>query len=202
MTRPQRRRRHGWKRMRSVPVILAACAFAASACTSSGETENNKTPSVVPTVSTTPSQEQADPTEAAKADVVKVYAMYWKEMVRLFADPSANTSDSLKRYAASEALSKAETSAANLKARGRQLAGQPIIGNSAVTAVALDRQVPSVKLSSCMDVSNWHLIEKANGQPAPVPSERLVKYVVVTTAEKWPDGWKVIRDEPQEGQPC
>ncbi|WP_150211713.1 hypothetical protein [Streptomyces venezuelae] len=195
--------RLGWKRSRAVLVSVPLCAVLTAGCTSSNGTADEKSQSPAPTVSAAPTKSASiDPAEAAKAEAIATYRQYWAETVRLFADPHANTSDGLKRYAASEALSKAETSAANLKARGRQLAGQPVVGNPTVTAVALDRQIPSVKLSSCMDVSNWHLVEKANGQPVPVPSERLVKYVVATTAEKWPDGWKIIRDEPQEGQPC
>ncbi|MFI5808771.1 hypothetical protein [Streptomyces sp. NPDC051561] len=54
-----------------------------------------------------------------------------------------------------------------------------------------------VTLSSCLDISRWQVVDSTTRKPAILPKERLTKFVVVSTLERWSAGWKVIRDEPQ-----
>ncbi|WP_327425648.1 hypothetical protein OG612_42840 (plasmid) [Streptomyces sp. NBC_01527] len=83
-------------------------------------------------------------------------------------------------------------------AKARHLAvGKVAVGSPTATQLDASWQIPNVKLSSCLDVSHWDVINRdtRNGCAA---HKRLTKYVVVSVVEKWSDGWKVIKDQPQE----
>ncbi|WP_174855774.1 hypothetical protein [Streptomyces rishiriensis] len=70
-----------------------------------------------------------------------------------------------------------------------------------VTKTELDSPTPRVTLSSCLDVSQWQPVIADTRKPVKLPTNRLTKYQVLTTLEKWPQGWRVVRDEPQ-GKKC
>jgi hypothetical protein len=142
----------------------------------------------------------ADPEAAVKETALAVYRGYWREMQALYADRDGTT-EGLKRYAASEALDNAENAAERAHARGRIYIGRVTVSESTVTGTDLDRQVPNVRLSSCLNVSQWQPVVADTRKPVALPDNRLTKYLVVTTLEKWPQGWRVIRDEPQ-GKKC
>ncbi len=111
------------------------------------------------------------------------------------------TSAGLKQYAASEALSVAENAAGRAHARNRVYIGKVTVSQSAVTGTDLDSKTPKVMLSSCLDVSQWQPVVADTRKPVELPANRLTKYLIATTLEKWPQGWRVVRDEPQ-GKKC
>ncbi|MEU0275742.1 secreted protein/lipoprotein [Streptomyces sp. NPDC006307] len=141
-----------------------------------------------------------DPTESAKNHAIAIYRSYWQEMEKLYADPGG-TSANLKVYAAAAALKAAESDAKRAHDRNRIHIGKVTVGNPTVTKADLDREIPNVTLSSCLDISQWHVVDATTKKPVTLPSNRLTKYVIVTTIERWPEGWRVIRDEPQ-GKAC
>ncbi|MFD9517914.1 secreted protein/lipoprotein [Streptomyces sp. NPDC059979] len=108
----------------------------------------------------------------------------------------------IKKYAAGAALTRPETEVPKLEKAGRVFTGDVGINNPTVTKADLERKIPSVTLSSCIDVARWIPVDRASGKPAALPTERLTKFIAITTMEKWPDGWKVLTDEPQSGRPC
>lgn len=186
--------------VRSAAMFLTVCAVAAvSACSSSDSKDSD--PQASPTPSTIQPTEQADPTAVAKNGAIAAYRAYWTELPKVYAVPAIDGTE-LKRYTAGEALSKAEASVANLKQSGQILIGAPTLTNPTVTGAALDKKVPSVTISACLDVSQWNLVVQESRKPASLPSNRITKYVVVASLEHWPDGWKVLKDTPQEKQPC
>ncbi|MGW7646925.1 secreted protein/lipoprotein [Streptomyces bobili] len=142
----------------------------------------------------------ADPEAAVKATALAVYQEYWREMQAFYADRDGTTAG-LKQYAASEALSVARNAGERAHARGRIYIGSVTVSQSRVTATDLDRQVPNVTLSSCLDVSRWQPVVADTRKPVALPANRLTKYLIATTLEKWPQGWRVVRDEPQ-GKKC
>lgn len=195
-------RRPVWNRRRTVPLLLAACAVATSGCTSAGSVDGKKTESASPAVSVSPSSSaSADPAEQAKTDALAAYAAYWKELPKAFAVPAIEGTD-LKRYAAAEALSKAEVTVTNLNTNGRVMTGQPTVSNSTVTSAELEKTTPNVSVSSCLDVTNWQIVDKKSGKPAPVASSPVSKYVITSLLERWDGSWKVLRYELHADQPC
>ncbi|MET7458715.1 secreted protein/lipoprotein [Streptomyces sp. NPDC005574] len=98
-------------------------------------------------------------------------------------------------------LAVAENDAQRAHARNRVYIGAVNVSASTVTAIGLDRQVPNVKLSSCLDVSHWQPVVADTREPVDLPTGRLTKYLIATTLEEWPEGWRVVRDEPQ-GKKC
>ncbi|MFF3249120.1 secreted protein/lipoprotein [Streptomyces sp. NPDC002870] len=121
-------------------------------------------------------------------------------MEKLYAD-STGKGAALKQYAASAALINAEADAKSMHRRNLVTTGEVTVGRPTVTKLDINRKIPNATLSSCLDVSRWQVINSATKKPAALPPERLTKYVIVSTVERWPEGWRVIRDEPQE-QKC
>jgi hypothetical protein len=151
--------------------------------------------------STAPSSSApADPEAEVEKTALEVYRGYWREMQAFYADRDGTT-EGLKRYAASEALSSAESDAQRAHARGRIYTGTVAVSQSTVTGTDLDRQVPKVTLSSCLDVSQWQPVVADTRERVDLPADRLTKYLISSTLEKWPQGWRVVRDEPQ-GKKC
>ncbi|MET8787660.1 MULTISPECIES: secreted protein/lipoprotein [unclassified Streptomyces] len=121
-------------------------------------------------------------------------------MEKLYAN-SSSTKSGIEKYAASAALKNAESYAKHAHDRGNVAVGHVRVVNPTVTKVDVAGEVPNAIISSCLDISRWKLIDAETKKPVPLPTNRLTKYVIVTTVEKWPQGWRVIRDEPQ-GKSC
>jgi hypothetical protein len=173
---------------------LTACAVTVVSACSSNDTND---PKASPTPSATQPTKPADPAETAKKDAIAAYQAYWQEMEKLYADSTGKKAN-LKQYAASSALTSAEADAKSTHARKLIHVGEVSVGNPTVTKLDIERKVPNATLSSCLDISRWEVINTETKKPAALPSERLTKFVVVSTVERWPDGWKVIRDEPTD----
>ncbi|MEV6734812.1 hypothetical protein [Streptomyces sp. NPDC051364] len=192
----------GWNGSRAVPVFLAFCVVLTAACTSSGDSDSEKGKPATPTVSAVPSKSASlDPAEVVKTEALTAYKAYWAELPKAFAIPAIEGTD-LKRYAAFEALTKAQQGTANLKANGRVMTGQPVVSNSTVTAAELEKTTPNVTISSCLDVSNWKIVDKKSGAPAPAATSSVTKYVVTGHMERWDGSWKVLKEDLHADQPC
>ncbi|MFC5805310.1 secreted protein/lipoprotein [Streptomyces formicae] len=121
-------------------------------------------------------------------------------MEKLYADITGEAGD-IDRYAASTALSSARSDAKSVHDRHLVHTGDVSVLNTTATAADLQRKIPNVQLTSCLDISRWKVMNTKTGKPAALPSGRLTKFVAVSTVERWPKGWRVIRNEPQ-GKPC
>lgn len=187
---------------RAIPAFLALCAVLTAGCTSSKGTGDEKSQSPAPSVSAAASKSASlDPAEAAKAEAISTYQSYWTELPKAYAVPAIEGTE-LQRYTAAEALAKAQAGVANLKTLGQIMTGAPVLTNPTVTAAELDKKTPNVTISACLDVLPWKVIQKDTGKPAPLPSTRATKYVVVALVERWEDGWKVLKSTPHGDQPC
>ncbi|MFF8610939.1 hypothetical protein ACF06X_34095 [Streptomyces sp. NPDC015346] len=186
---------------RSPSVILAvAVLLAVAGCSSAEDTNKNPSSSATATSPTTPSTPSPDPTEQTKADVVGLYAEYWEEMEKAYARGSVKETD-LSKYAAGLALVKAEKNVTSHSKAGRSTTGNVRVANSTVTKIDLSLKVPSATVTSCLDISKWDLIDRKTKKKVALPEGRRTQYVIVSTFERWPQGWRVITDEPQD-QAC
>ncbi|WP_240509382.1 secreted protein/lipoprotein [Streptomyces agglomeratus] len=141
-----------------------------------------------------------NPRETAKKEVISTYKAYWQEMEKLYADRSGKDAE-LKKYAAALALIRAEADARRAHDENLIHTGQVTVGTPTVTKLDIDRKVPNATISSCLDISHWDVVDTGTKKPVSLPSNRLTKYVIVSTVERWPEGWRVIKDEPQD-KPC
>ncbi|MFK0017137.1 hypothetical protein [Streptomyces sp. NPDC091027] len=172
-----------------------------AACTSSSGSDNEKDKPPAPTTAIPSKAATFDPSEQAKADALTAYKGYWTELPKAFAVPAIEGTD-LKRYATAEALNKAMETVANLKTNGRVMTGEPVVSNSTVTAAELEKKTPNVSVSACLDISKWKITDKRTGQPAPVASSPVSKYVVTSLMERWDGSWMVLKYELHADQPC
>ncbi|MEU8883901.1 hypothetical protein [Streptomyces hydrogenans] len=193
---------------RSAVAVVLAGSFLLTAC-STEETPEAKPPapsssaatSAAPSPTTeAPTTPAPDPTEQTKTELIELYRGYWVEMEKAYVAGSTKETR-LADYAAALTLAKAEKSVTRQSSAGRIMTGKVGVNDTTVTKLELDRKVPSATLSSCLDISQWELVDKATKKEVKLPSERLTRYVVVTTVEKWPQGWRVVIDDPQE-QAC
>ncbi|MFD0621903.1 hypothetical protein ACFQ2K_02910 [Streptomyces sanglieri] len=188
-----RERNRAW----SATLLTAACVLATVTGCSSGKADDPKeTPTPSASAKQTPSK-PADPNETAKNEAIATYTSYWQEMERSYAKGSSKGT-SLKDYAAGSALASANTGMANMLKAGQATVGHVVVRTPTATQADIHRKIPNVRLSSCLDVSQWKVINRDTRNPVVLPSDRLTRYVVVSVVEKWPAGWRVIRDEPQE----
>ncbi|MFD9441854.1 hypothetical protein ACFWBR_27380 [Streptomyces sp. NPDC060006] len=180
--------------------FLALCAaLALNACSSSDG--NDKATDESPTVTQSPTAStRADPEETAKKEAIATYGAYWHEMEKLYADRTGKSAR-LDQYAASAALRNAEADAKSTHDRGLINTGDVSVTKVDTEKVDASGKIPNATLSSCLDISRWRTINTETKKPVTLPSNRLTKYVIVSTVEKYPEGWRVTRDDPQ-GESC
>ncbi|MFH9016056.1 hypothetical protein ACH4C6_32345 [Streptomyces sp. NPDC017943] len=184
--------------LRKTAVVLCA-AIAVTACTSSDGKDEAADES--PSVTQSPaSSAPADPKETAKKEAITTYGAYWREMKKLYADPTGKSAQ-LDQYAASAALKNAEADAKRAHDRGRIYTGSVALTDQTVTKVNVSGKIPNATVSSCLDISKWQTVDAKTKQPVSLPENRLTKYRIVSTVEKYPEGWRVTSDEPQ-GKSC
>ncbi|MER6851629.1 MULTISPECIES: secreted protein/lipoprotein [Streptomyces] len=121
-------------------------------------------------------------------------------MEKLYADRTGKSAH-LDRYAASEALKGAEADAKSAHDRGLVITGNVTLSDQSVTKVDVSGQVPNATVSSCLDVSQWVTSNAKSRKPVSLPENRLTAYRIISVVEKYPEGWRVTRDEPQ-GKAC
>ncbi|MER8236131.1 hypothetical protein [Streptomyces sp. NPDC094049] len=188
-------------RFRSAGFLLLGGSFFLAACSGTGQSPEAKPPSSsAASVTQTPATPPEDPAETAKKEAVATYLAHWKEVEKRYADKTGKSGD-LKRYAAAAALAQVETGSADMRKKDAVVLGHVTVNNPTATSTDLDRKIPNVVLSSCLDISRWTVTDVKTQKPAAMPKDRLVRYVIKATIEKWPEGWRVIRDEPQ-GKTC
>ncbi|MEV5010041.1 hypothetical protein [Streptomyces sp. NPDC055692] len=179
--------------------ITLCAALALTACSSSGgkDEATDESPSVTqsPTASAT-----ADPKDTAKKEAIATYGAYWQEMEKLYADPTGKSAQ-LDQYAASAALKNAEADAKRAHDRGRIYTGSVALTDQTVTKVNVTGKIPNATVSSCLDISKWRRVDAETKKPVSLPENRLTKYRILSIVEKYPEGWRVTRDEPQ-GKSC
>ncbi|MFG2775274.1 hypothetical protein [Streptomyces sp. NPDC048350] len=177
---------------------MACTLTAATAC---GDSKRSDKPSATPTVSA-PVTHTSKPTPTNNADqtktqLIELYKAYWAQMEKAYAKGSVEGTG-LSEYAAGLALVAAEKDMASQYKAGNLIIGNVTVGNPTVMKIDLDRKVPSASISSCLDVSQWKVIDRDTKKEVDLPKERLLKYVITTVVERWPEGWRVIKDEPQD----
>ncbi|MEY9988080.1 hypothetical protein ABIE67_000112 [Streptomyces sp. V4I8] len=179
--------------------VTLCTLLALTACSSSDESDQAADKSPVTAESETPTA-SADPRETAKKEAIAAYDAYWQAMEKLYADPSGK-SGRLSQYAASAALANAQNDAKLAHGRGNVLVGDVAITEPTVTKADTNGKIPNVILSSCLDISKWETVDAKTKKPVDLPDNRLLKYLIVSAVEKYPEGWRVTRDEPQ-GKSC
>ncbi|MFC9595865.1 hypothetical protein ACFTUC_39470 [Streptomyces sp. NPDC056944] len=193
--------RHHWRKI----ALACATAVLAVGC-SSNELASPKPPATAPAATTTAPEPSAselppDPAESAKKEAIATYLSHWQQVEKRYADKTDKAGE-LKKYAAVDALLKVENDAADMHRRNLVILGDVTVLNPTAVSTDINRKIPKVVISSCLDISRWTVTRVKTGEPATsLPKDRMLKYIIKATVEKWPQGWVVIRDEPQ-GKKC
>lgn len=185
---------------RKVAAVTLCTALALAACSSS-DRKKDEASDESPSVSQSPtSSAPADPKETAKKEAIAAYEAYWQAMEKLYAEPTGK-SVRLDHYAASAALKNAEADVKRTHDRGHIVTGSVTLADENVTKVDASGRIPYATVSSCLDISKWQKVDAKTKEPVSLPDNRLTKYVILSTVEKYPEGWRVTSDEPQ-GKSC
>ncbi|WP_369383261.1 hypothetical protein [Streptomyces sp. cg36] len=180
---------------------LALCAaLAMSACGSSDREKHETTGQIKPPTPPPAASATTGPKETAKKEAIAAYQAYWREMEKLYGDPTGKSAH-LDQYAASAALKNAEADAKSTHARGLINTGDVAVNDLTVTTVDPSGKVANATISSCLDISRWQTVDAKTKKPVSLPENRLMKYVIVSAVERYPEGWRVTRDDPQ-GKSC
>lgn len=174
-------------------VLLAgAMALSAAACSSSSAKHNSLVPRAsTNTIGPAPSMSpRSDRVETAKASVMDVYNRYWAEQVKAYAKASDKGTD-LRKYATTQALSRALADLQSLKAAHMLARGEPR-HKASVTAIGLDKKLPDARITDCLDVTEWKRVTDS-GKSLPHAEDVLNRYVAVSTAEKWGKRWMITK---------
>ncbi|CAM5693749.1 hypothetical protein ACWGKK_14640 [Streptomyces chartreusis] len=185
---------------KTASTVTLCTALALAACSSS-DGKKDEASDESPSVSQGPtSSAPADPEETAKKEAIAAYEAYWQAMEKLYADPTGK-SVRLNQYAASAALKNAEADAKRTHDRGRIVTGSVTLTDQNVTKVDASGRVPYATVSSCLDISKWQKVDAKTKEPVSLPDNRLTKYEILSTVEKYPQGWRITSDVPQ-GKSC
>ncbi|MGW3491606.1 hypothetical protein [Streptomyces sp. NPDC001054] len=183
--------------------LLMALAAGASGC--SGTDEPAKSDARPATASATaPGSSHAQrsalsPEERAGKEASAAYRAYWQVVQDYYASENPDPKV-LQKHATSVALRQVEEDARAMHEEGQIATGTVALDTPTVTKADLGRKVPSVSLSTCIDVSKWKFQDAHTGKAADL-DRGLDRYVIKASLEKWPQGWTVLRDEPQ-GTKC
>ncbi|UQW99134.1 hypothetical protein [Streptomyces sp. RerS4] len=189
--------------MLGAAAAIVGLAVAVTGCTSGVKDDKASPPqpSTSPALSASAASPSAsaDPVEAEKADVKAAYSRYWGVLTQVFAQADSTGTD-LKTVASGTSYAETETGLANMRRSGRVMTGQAD-HSKIVVELKEGTKLPTAAVTACVDVTRWNLVDKKTSQPVPLPSQRLLRYITVSTIEKWPSGWVVIEEKIQD-QAC
>ncbi|MER7680311.1 hypothetical protein [Streptomyces sp. NPDC096934] len=177
-------------------VLVVSGLMAVTACGSGSSSEDTRKTSSARTSAPAPATSSADPETAAKAQLLDAYRHYWDEKAAAYAKASMSGTR-LETYAKGNALGLAQSDLKNLKASGRVTRGEPRI-DPQVIRLDLQRKVPLAKISDCLDVSTWKVLDAETKREVALPEDRRTKYVSNVTAEKWGKQWIVLDVKPED----
>ncbi|MEV0981991.1 hypothetical protein [Streptomyces sp. NPDC049915] len=188
-----------FRKVAATASLTLCAALTLAACSSSNEKDEatDHSPNVTRSPAATAT---ADPVDTAKKEAITAYGSYWQEMEKLYADPTGKRAH-LDRYAASAALKNAEADAKRAHDRGRIYTGSVALTDQTVTKADISGKIPNATVSTCLDISKWQTLDAETKMPVSLPKNRLTKFLIISTVEKYPEGWRVTSDEPQ-GKSC
>ncbi|MFE2693717.1 hypothetical protein [Streptomyces mirabilis] len=177
---------------------LGLCAvLGVSACSSSNDNDGATAATSSPAASTpAPSTSSADPQTVAKQQVLETFQHYWDAKAAAYAKASISGTK-LASYAKGNALGLAQSDIKNLKTVGQVFKGEPR-HDPQVTSLDLEKKVPLAKITDCIDVSTWKLIDAKTHNEVELPKERRTKYVSNVTAERWGKQWVILEVKPED----
>ncbi|MFJ2774895.1 hypothetical protein [Streptomyces sp. NPDC087300] len=187
-------------RNRCAAMALAGCAVITLAGCSSDSDSAEATPSqdkpssAAPSPSATPSS--ADPKTAAEKAVLDTYQRYWDEKATAYSKASLKGSR-MKSYVKGNALGQVQADVMNLQKLGQITRNKPTL-DPQIASLDLEKKVPMAKISDCLDISKWDLIDRKTEELVELPKDRRTKYVNSVTAERWGKQWVILEVQPQD----
>ncbi|MFJ2745429.1 hypothetical protein ACIO3O_37870 [Streptomyces sp. NPDC087440] len=129
---------------------------------------------------------------------MSTYDRYLAQMAQAYEQVDWKSTD-VRKYVSGETLKQVHADVQSLKGAGNHMTGAPT-SDSKVTKITMTGPVPTATLTTCLDVSKWDTVD-ASGKSLPPIKGQLKRYIVVSSLEKWPNGWMVLR-EKAEARTC
>lgn len=188
-------RRHTW-RAAGAAAAGAALTVVLSACGGGEEPTGEDTVKTSSAAVTPPAS--ADPAAGEKTQVLQTYDGYWAAVVKSYAKADT-TGTGLKTFTELDALSRVELDVARMKDAGTGQRGKP--GHEVtVDTLALEKDIPTAKLTDCLDISGWKPVR--DGKVVPFPDGQPTRYLTTATAEKWENRWLITKVTPHGDRAC
>lgn len=175
----------------SVLATLSGCG--GSDNSSQHKANGNQTDSAVSSTTKPPSTDRED---AAKQALLSTYGHYWDEKAVAYSKASM-AGTQLATYVKGDALGLAQRDLKNLKTMGQVTEGKPQI-DPQVTSLDLQKKVPLAKITDCVDVSTWKILNAKTRSKVALPRDRRTKYVSKVTAERWGKRWVILEIKPED----
>ncbi|MGW1894144.1 hypothetical protein ACWCP6_28435 [Streptomyces sp. NPDC002004] len=175
-------------------MLLAGSLVALAGCSDSDADAAPSPPSRTQTGSTSSSPNSTAEDTAA----VAAYSRSWDAQTEAYKKASSSGTG-LKKYTTLQALSDIESDLLAMRKAGQVTTGKPVIHPKVIKVT--NGEIPKATVADCVDTTHWTLIDKASRKKAPLPSERLAKYVSTATLEKWGTKWMVTKLTAQD-QAC
>ncbi|MET7725486.1 hypothetical protein [Streptomyces mirabilis] len=170
--------------------------MALTACGSSDDSGGTEESPSARSSAPTPAKSSADPEAAAKLELLGAYQHYWDEKAVAYSKASM-IGTQLETYAKGNALGLAQSDLKNLKTSGQVTEGKPRI-DPQVTSLDLQKKVPLAKITDCVDVSTWKVLDAKTKSEVALPKNRRTKYVSNVTAERWGKQWVILEVKPED----
>jgi len=184
-------------RKHATALLIAGGLVVLTACGSSNDSgDDAKKSSPAASSEPAPAASSVDPEAVAKQKLLGAYRHYWDEKAAAYSRASM-AGTQLKTYAKGNALGMAQSDLQNLKTVGQVTKGKPRI-DPEVTSLDLQKKVPLAKITDCVDVSTWKVLDAKTKKEVALPKNRRTKYVSNVTAERWGKQWVVLEVKPED----
>lgn len=193
---------HRERARRSFAALAVTALVVITAC--STEDEPSAKPSAESTspddASASPSTSPSETLHPDDAAVLKAYGNALDARADAYSKANSKGTD-LHKHVTLDALGNMEGALRGMRKDGHVTTGKPTI-DPEVEDVQKDQNPPTAKVTDCMDVEPWKLVDKKTKKPVPLPPERLTKHEVTAELEHWgKNGWMLTKFEPK-GRKC
>ncbi|WP_237329965.1 hypothetical protein [Streptomyces sp. BA2] len=183
-------------------LLLVLCvAGTLTACSSDSNTDTKRTARPPSKPAKDKPTKSAGPRAKEKQAVLEVYDRMWEEQVKAYAKGDHKGTD-LKKYATKEALGGALGDLLSMEQAGTATKGAPTHSDIKVS-MDLNREVPTARITDCLDISKWQTIKESTGKVQPFPTEQELRYETTADAERWgKNRWMITKLTPHGNKVC
>lgn len=139
--------------------------------------------------------------EVARAEVLEVYGLMWREKAKAYRAASAKGT-ALKRYMDSRALEALEADLARMKKERTVMRGD-LAHEPEVSTITVGAQPPTAMVEDCVDGSTWQTLDTTTGWRIPPPAGQPSRYAATARVERGAGGrWRITEYTADRTRSC